>query len=99
VLTLLIRRELAVTEGQPEFVWWATTHSVPGFVAADDSLQGLIARAKYALFDIFKERGEELPDIRFELTADPPASDNPVSVVRSTSERGVEVDSRATVVA
>lgn len=43
-------------------VWCAESPEVPGFYAADDSLNALLVRAEYALSEIF---AEERPDSEF----------------------------------
>lgn len=70
------------------WVWWAEAPDVPGFSAADDSLQTLLIRSELALRDILAEERAEDVAIRHELVGTPPASEG-VRVKEESSERTV----------
>lgn len=72
--------------------WWADSPQVPGFSAAANSMDELVARATWALNDVVcDEFSEELGDVTVELVARESGTGNPASTLAEGAEGNVGV--------
>lgn len=70
--------------------WWATVPEVHGLVVTDESLQGLISRATFALHDVGIAEGIAIGRVAFSLEPLAPSSANP-SPIEYVPERPTAV--------
>ncbi len=69
-----------------DWVWWAESPEVPGFYAAESSLQALLIRAEWTLANVLAEQsGIEDVTFRHELVGAPPLSEG-VQVVEDPDQ-------------
>lgn len=78
-ITVRIHVELAA-EGP---IWWADSADLPGFTAADNSMQAVITRARLAIGELTSEGEDAAEPVKFEMVADEYAADTSVRVHRT----------------
>lgn len=78
-----VRLQVHLEDGSDGLVWWGEVPEVPGFSVAADALQDLIARAQWALADVFADDGNELGAVAIELVDDGQVTGNPVMSTRN----------------